>query len=403
MKIAFVVPRLEPQLAGGAEVLCQKLAERIAGRGNDVELLTTCARDHFTWKNYYEPGSKKISGITIRRFLVDPKRITKRFLVIQTRINHRFPLTDKEEVQWISDSVRSRAMESFISENRCKYDWFIFIPYLFGTTYWGIQTVPERSLLIPCLHNEPFAYLGIFKEMFNKVHGIIFNTFPERELAKELYGISEKKTIVVGLGYDIDNEYKKGPFRNKYGIEDPFILYAGRREKGKNIDLLQDYFRVYKKHNNNRLKLVLLGSGEVMLSAEDRNFAIDLGYIPEEYKRSAYAEALVFCQPSVNESLSIVIMESWLAGRPVLVNSRCRVTMDHCRRSRGGLYFSDYPEFEECINYLLKNPSIADEIAKNGREYVKANYSWDAVLDKFDEGLEKFHGNTSVVTGIHQR
>ena len=55
MKVAFIVPRFEPQLAGGAEVHCQKLAERVAANGTQVELLTTCARDHFSWKNYYEP------------------------------------------------------------------------------------------------------------------------------------------------------------------------------------------------------------------------------------------------------------------------------------------------------------------------------------------------------------
>ena len=187
MKIAFIVPRFEPQMAGGAEVHCQKLAERAAKSGYAVELFTTCARDHFSWKNYYEPGNRIVNGVTVRRFLVDPNRVTPRFLLIQKKIDHKFPVNEKEELMWMQDNVRSSAMEEFLLKNKNRYDWFIFMPYLFGTTYWGIQKVPEKSLLIPCLHDEPFAYLNIFKKMFNTVKGIMFNTYPEMEFAKRLY------------------------------------------------------------------------------------------------------------------------------------------------------------------------------------------------------------------------
>lgn len=402
MKIAFIVPRFEPQLAGGAEVHCQRLAERIASKGYEVELLTTCARDHFGWKNYYEAGNKIVNGVTVRRFLVDPNRVTPRFLIIQRKIDHRLSVNQKEEIWWISDSVRSHSMEEFMNKNKNRYDWFIFMPYLFGTTYWGIQVVPEKSLLIPCLHDEPFAYLDLFKEMFNKVQGIMFNTYPEIDLAKRLYSLPEEKITMVSLGFESDGEYNPKIFRDTYGIHDPFILFAGRREGGKNIDVLINYFRLYKKNNNKRIKLVLLGSGVVNLSTEDKDNIIDLGYIPEEHKRSAFNSSLAFCQPSVNESLSIVIMESWSAGRPVLVNSGCAVTTDHCKRSQGGLYFNNYPEFEECINYLLANPDIADKMGLNGQTYVRDNYSWDAALRRFEDALKKFRA-ASMAAGVCQR
>lgn len=397
MRIAFIVPRFEPQLAGGAEVHCQKLAERVVTKGHEVELLTTCARDHFSWKNYYEPGNKIVNGVTVHRFLADANRVTPRFLSIQRKIDNRLSLTNKEEKEWISDSIRSHDMEDFIYKNKNRYDWFIFMPYLFGTTYWGIQVVPEKSLLIPCLHDEPFAYLNIFKEMFNKVQGIMFNTYPEIELAKRLYLLSDDKITMVSLGFEYKGSCDPNIFRKKYGIENPFMLFAGRREGGKNIPLLLDYFRIYKKNNKKDLKLILIGSGPVELSVEDKKFIIDLRYIPEEYKRSVFAAASFFCQPSINESLSIVTMESWLAGRPVLVNARCNVTTDHCRRNQGGLYFNNYPEFEESINYILDNPGISDQMGKSGMDYVKANYSWNAVLNRFSDSLKKFSNNLQVL------
>lgn len=390
MKIAFVVPRLEPQLAGGAEVYCQKLTEKIVQKGYQVDLLTTCARDHFSWKNHYEPGNKIVNGVTVRRFLVDSNRVTPRFLMIQRKIDHRLPISEREELWWMEDSVRSQKMEEFIVNNKLRYDWFIFIPYLFGTTYWGIERVREKSLLIPCLHDEPFAYLDIFKKMFNKVRGIMFNTYPEIELAKKLYGLPEEKITMVSLGFELKKEYDGEKFRNMYGIYDPFILFAGRREGGKNIDMLLKYFHLYKRYNNSRIKLVLLGSGHLDLTPEDKDNIFDLGYLGEESKYNAYSAALAFCQPSANESLSIVIMESWLCARPVLVNSSCAVTKDHCMRSQGGLYFGNFQEFEGCINYLLSNKEIADKMGVNGRVYVKENYSWDAVLKRFDDSLKRF-------------
>ncbi len=390
MKIAFIVPRFEPQLAGGAEVHCKQLAERLVGH-YQVEILSTCARDHFSWKNYYEPGNQLVNGVTVRRFLVDANRVTPRFLRIQRKIDHRFPLSAKEEHRWFEDGIRSQALERYIIKQKNRYDWFIPMPYLFGTAYWGIQACPEKCLLIPCLHDEPFAYLKIFKEMFNQVQGVMFSTYPEIEFARNLYELPEEKISRVSLGFEAEEKYDPRGFRENFGIQDPFILFAGRREGGKNIDLLLKYFRIYKANNNkNKLKLVLLGSGPVNLSNEDKDNIFDLGYVSREHKAGAYAAAMAFCQPSVNESLSIVMMESWLAGRPVLVNSGCAVTADHCRRSNGGLYFGSYPEFQECIDYLLAQPEVAGAMGENGRSYVEREYSWPVVVERFKNSLNKF-------------
>ena len=83
------------------------------------------------------------------------------------------------------------------------------------------------------------------------------------------------------------------------------------------------------------------------------------------------------------ESFSIVIMEAWLCGRPVLVNARCPVTVEHCRQSQGGLFFEDYLEFESCLHALLKRPDLSRNLAENGRRYVLDHFHWDRVSEKF--------------------
>ena len=79
------------------------------------------------------------------------------------------------------------------------------------------------------------------------------------------------------------------------------------------------------------------------------------------------------------------MMESWICGTPNLVNGRCAVTKAHCIVSNGGLYYENYDEFDACLSYIIRNPSIIRQLADNGRKYVLKNYDWDIVLSKYLE------------------
>ena len=388
-KLAFVVPRFEPVSAGGAEVLTREFARRLSAGGSEVEVLTTCARNHFTWQNYYEDGRHNADGLTINRFRVKDARNVDLFLKLQSLIDRGVALSGEEEQQWIAESVTSPDLIAYLEKNKSAYDAVLIIPYLFGLTYFSSFFAPEKTVLIPCLHDEPFARLGIFREMFNRVQGVMFNAPPEQVLAKRLMGLSPEKGAVVGMGFEPEEGYDGNLFKQKFGIDEPFLLYAGRRERGKNIHVLMEYFNCYKANNPGDLKLVLLGTGEVDLPAGTKDI-IDLGYVDEDDKRNAHAAAFLLCQPSVNESFSIVLMDSWMGNTPVLVNGRCAVTKDHCMRSGGGLYFDDYYEFEETIRLFTDEKDVYGKMAVSGNRYVKEHYSWDAVLGRFENALERF-------------
>jgi len=389
-RLAFIVPRYLTQSAGGAEVHCQEMAEKVASLGHQVDVLTTCAKNHFSWENHFPPGEINHNGVKIIRFEVNVDRKVSSFISIQNRISARQCVTRDEEIKWIRSSVNSNTMEGYIKRNHFQYDFLIYIPYLFGTTYQGAKLFPEKTLLIPCLHDEPFAYLKIFKEMFLSVRGHLFNTHAEMKLAKRLYGLDPEKCVFVSAGFEKKSNVGEEVFRNRFGIKDPYILFAGRRERGKNVPLLIEYFRIYKQHNQNNLKLVLIGSGPVDLIPEDEGNIYDFGFVSEDEKLSATAGAFAFCQPSSNESLSIVVLQSWLYEVPALVHGRCEVTREHCEESNGGLHFSNYFEFEECLNTMLKNPEATKQMGHNGCSYVDKNFKWEVVLKRFEGALDKF-------------
>jgi len=138
--------------------------------------------------------------------------------------------------------------------------------------------------------------------------------------------------------------------------------------------------------------LVLIGGGDIAIPESVKDDVYDLGFVSKQDKYNAMAAAELLCQPSHNESFSLVIMESWLCGRPVLVSSQCAVTKDFAKRSNGGLYFKDYFEFEGCVQYILQNPEAAAELGANGGAFVRENFEWDVIVEKYRTFFQKLMG-----------
>ena len=76
--------------------------------------------------------------------------------------------------------------------------------------------------------------------------------------------------------------------------------------------------------------------------------------------------------PSYFESLSMVALEAWAIGRPVLANGQCDVLKGQCIRSGAGLYYERYEEFAETLYALESNGPLHARLGRNGREYFAA-------------------------------
>lgn len=391
MRLAFVTPWYGENIPGGAETECRTIAENLQKSGNEVEILTTCAKEFASdWNtNFYKEGIYHINQVPVRRFSVK-KRDKAIFDTINYKLIQNKKISLKEEKSFIHEMINSDNLYSYIRQHGSDYDFFLFIPYMFGTTYYGSQIHPEKSILIPCLHDESYARMTIYRSMFENVKGLIFLSEPEKKIANTLFDLKNKQSVLGG-GINTYISYNAKNFRERYDVQCDYLLYAGRREPGKNVPLLIDYFNLYLKNNPSTLKLILIGSGEVNIPECCKKDIIDLKFIPVQDKYDAYAAATVLCQPSVNESFSIVIMESWLCGTPVLVHADCAVTKNHCIKSNGGLFFKNYAEFEECINYILDNPKKRDIMAECGKRYVTDNYSWERIVMEYEEFLREIN------------
>lgn len=383
-KLAFVIPWYGEKIPGGAESALRGLVHHLHDAGVELEVLSTCVKEFSAdWsKDYHKPGLTVEDGISIRRFKVR-RRDGDDFDSINYKLINKQTISSLEEDIFLREMVNSPDLYEYIRDHQDEYELFVFTPYLFGTTYNGILACPEKSVMIPCFHDEGYAYMERFREAFGRVRGMIYLSEPEMSLANRLYSLDGTKQEVIGTGIDTGYEGDAEAFRKKYKIRDPFILYAGRKDEGKNIYTLLRYFSEYKKRRSRQgLKLVLIGGGEVGIPREDKADIIDLGFVSRKDKMDACAACELLCQPSKNESFSLVIMESWMAGRPVIVNGDCDVTKNFAVSSGGGLYFDNYYEFEGCVDYIIEHKDIATVMGENGRKYVLDHFDWSVIVDK---------------------
>jgi glycosyltransferase involved in cell wall biosynthesis len=387
-KFGFVSPRYGLNILGGAERHIRGWAEQLAQRGYPVEVLTTCTARMDNWINHFSPGTETINGVTVRRFATRPVDPSV-FHNVLSRANHGQYVSYADEQAFMQHNLQSVDMIDHLRAHREEYAAVTCAPYLFGTTYWVIDALPERAMLLPCMHDEPAARFRVTREMLERVAGILWNTSAERTFAHTTLGLANPYGRLVGYGFDIDVPPGDGAaFRAKYRLPDTLLLYSGRIEGGKNVPLLLDYFTRYKDKHPGDLTLVLTGTGDVPMP--QRPDVVAVGMLPESDLPGAFAAALALCQPSLNESFSIVMMEAWLQQRPVLVHAGSPVTSGHVYASGGGLTFDDYASFATALHQITGNPGYAAELGRRGQAYVQHEYSWDAVTNRLLAGITSF-------------
>jgi glycosyltransferase involved in cell wall biosynthesis len=383
MRLLWVVPRFGTATVGGAERLVRGLATRALPEGWSSEIATTCAIDHETWANVLEPGEFVEDRLVVRRFPVGSRDHNRYWQLHPTILSGEGNYAD--EIEWLANSVWSPDLQRFIEEDGHKYDLILFCPYLFGTTIWGAQLRPERSALIPCLHDEPYAYLATVKRMFGAVRGCLFNSEGEERLARRLHEI--RLGSIVGMGFEAPDGEPSHLFAEPRGL-DSFLLYAGRIEEGKRVDVAVDYAVRYALERTNAPRLALIGQGNYQPPESADGVVVHVGFVDEEDRRAAYSEALAVVNPSELESLSLVLMEGWLEGTPCLVAAGSEVMRHHCERSGGGFSFDSYETFRDALDRLRADDGLRAQMGRAGRTYVLDKYGWPTVRERFQRAVE---------------
>ncbi len=386
MKLAIVTPRYGERILGGAETMARRMGESLAARGHTVQVLSTGAASHGEMRDDQPAESGDINGVRVERFKLRQPADPIRHGALQQRIIMGARTTIDEQYEWIDSGVHSPDLYAALLRQLPALDLVLLIPYPFPLIHYAAACARRKAVLWPCLHDEGYAYTEPVRALLRESCGIQFNSEPERVLMEEKLCVRHAGAHVVGFGLDRTainaNSATSAEFRARFGVHDPFVLYSGRIEIHKNVHVLVDYFARYKRQHPGPLKLVLMGTGAGVDTRHPD--IVEVGFLNQVDMACALDACTLLCQPSVNESFSIVIMEAWRASKPVLVHADCAVTHHHVMRSNGGLAFGTFDEFVTTIELLTRAPDVARSLGARGQAYVSRECDWDAVIARFE-------------------
>jgi glycosyltransferase involved in cell wall biosynthesis len=405
-KIAFIVQRFGKDINGGAELHCFLLAKKM-NADHDVTILTTCAKEYQTWEPVYQPGNYEEDGLKVIRFnnyrrgkklkilRIRKKLMGKTWIPFPSFFKPLFPFISKPAyrhfLQWLNyQGPATPELIKYLEESSNEYDAFIFFSHLYYPTALGVQVNPRKSILVPTVHDEKASYFPGYEKVLQAPEWLMYNSIAEKKLAERIYGVANKKNAVAGVGVEPLYINTNDAFE-KYKIRQPYILYLGRIEPGKGCKELIDYFIRSRQSNNAPLQLVMAGQN-FMPVVKNPDITYTGFIVNESHKAELLSGCSLLAIPSQYESLSMVLLEAFSYGRPVLVNAGSEVLRDHIENSKGGFSYSDFTGFKTGLNNLLSNPGKANEMGENGRRYAKENYSWQAVLQKFDTAIADITG-----------
>jgi glycosyltransferase involved in cell wall biosynthesis len=386
VKLAVVVQRYGADINGGAELHARYVAERLA-RHAEVEVVTTCARDYVTWRNERAPGVEHINGIPVRRFPVRRERDPYEFGRLSRRVFDE-PHSVRDELRWLeSEGPASPALIEYLDRAGAHFDFILLFSYRYYHAWHGARRVPSKAILVPTAERDPAIGLSIFGPVFRGVRGIMYNSHEERAMIHAATHNEEVPGVVVGIGSEVPPRPDAARFRRTHNIRRPFAIYVGRIDENKGCKELFDFFGRYASTFPRGLDLVLIGSAIIPVPEHPRIH--HLGFLPDQDKFDAIAASDVLIMPSYFESLSMVALEAWALGRPVLANGRCDVLKGQCIRSAAGLYYERYEEFAETLYAVESNGPLHARLGQNGREYFSRNYSWPVIERKYLEMLAR--------------
>jgi glycosyltransferase involved in cell wall biosynthesis len=362
------------------------VAERLA-RHADVEVVTTCARDYVTWRNERPAGLEEIHGIPVRRFPVRHERDPHEFGRRSRRVfDDTHSIAD--ELGWLeSEGPASPAMIDYLDTAARSVDFVLLFSYRYYHAWHGARRVPHKAIVVPTAERDPAIGLSIFGPVLRGVRGIMYNSQEERAMILAATRNQHVPGVVVGVGSDVPARTDPARFRQAFNIRRPFAIYVGRIDENKGCKELFDFFQRYAATFPRGLDLVLIG--RAIMPVPDHPRIHHLGFLSDRDKFDAIAASDLLIMPSYFESLSMVALEAWALGRPVLANGRCDVLKGQCIRSGAGLYYERYEEFAETLYALESHGPLHARLGRNGRDYFSRHYAWPVIERKYLDMFER--------------
>jgi glycosyltransferase involved in cell wall biosynthesis len=383
-RVAVVCFRFGSDVIGGAETSLRTIARILHDAGHQVEVFTTCTRSESDWHNELPAGSTRCDGLLVHRFPIDPHDREAHLESVRVILEAQGSVSSAAAADYLRHSIHSTALVQSLQARAAEFDAVIAGPYLFGLTFDVAQAFPDKTLLLPCFHDEPVARLAAWPKAYGAVGGFLLHSAEERELMFGKLGINGVNVIEVGTCVP---DCRTTPA----SMQRDYLVYCGRFSRQKNLPLLLDWMRQFQARRPGRFDLVCMGAGEVPMPAEP--WLHNLGRVDEDRKHAVLAGARALVQLSCQESLSLVALEAWGQATPVIAHAGCAVLAGQVQRSGGGVAVADYEAFARALDGLADGPGAWRVRGRQGRAYIETCY---ALRDEFLARLQEAIGNLAL-------
>lgn len=367
-RIALACFRFGKEVIGGAERSLKTIGLAFQAMGCAVEVFTTCNHSEADWKNELKAGTTREEGLVIHRFPIDPHDRPSHLLSLQRLRAQSGAVPDEMAAAYLRHSIHSTALLQALEARSFQFDALVAGPYLFGLTSDIARRFPDKTLLLPCFHDEPLAHLPLWPDLYCRVGGILYHSPEEQAFAQARLSINHPNSDVIGTWLP------PSPLGEEKTSQEgrPYVVYCGRYSSEKDLPRLLEYAARYQEDRRGQLDFVFLGQGEVKIP--DVKWAKNLGPVDERRKAEVLRGALGLVQLSRQESLSLVALEAWREGAPVLVDAGCTVLHGMVQRSEGGMGIRDYGTFAEALDWLSHQPERAKDMGRKGQSWVKTHF-----------------------------
>jgi glycosyltransferase involved in cell wall biosynthesis len=387
LRLAVVTCRHGDDFAGGAERSLRTLAETLHQAGNQVEVYTTTLRDLEKRQGQYPEGTERLDGIVVHRFRPDPWDPAVRAAAAEAIAQAAGLVAPEVERDFLTHSVRSHRLATALRRQIEQLDAILVGPYLYGLAHDIATAFPEKTVLLPCFHDEPAARLAAFRAGYRQVGAILYHTPEEQRFAEVELGLNHPGAACIGTLVEPTSPGNPEKGRALIGSR-RYLIYCGRYSLHKNLPLLFEHARQYSVERPGRFTFVFAGEGSLDIPHEA--WARDLGFVTNDVRRDLVAGADALVQLSCNESLSLVALEAWAHGVPVLADARCTVLAGQMRRSGAGWLAGSYQDFAAALDGLWDDPTCGQAHGERGRVYVREQYGCRAAfLAKVETALRE--------------
>ncbi len=325
VKLAVVVQRYGADINGGAELHARYIAERLAAarRGRSAHDLRARLR-HL--EERAAGRREQVNGVAVRRFPVAPRAQPLDF-GRRSRQSSSSTHSIADELAWLdergADESGADRLPGAVG-SRVRLLPLLQLPLLPRVAR-RARRAGARPILVPTAERDPAIGLAIFGPCSAACAAIMYNSHEERALiqardrqparARASSSASARRFPSAGRPGALPAEVRASTGRSR-----STSAASTRTRAAASCSTTSSATRVMYPRG---LDLVLVGKPVMPIPKHPR--IRHLGFLPDEDKFDALAAADLLIMPSYFESLSMVALEAWALGKPVLANGRCDV------------------------------------------------------------------------------